>query len=224
MTRLTALPVPWRNRLVGLGAAVLVALAIFAGAPAWLAGIPRVVAAYDCAAVALLASLWALGVHSDPERTRIRAAVEDPGRDIALAVVLLSVAAGLGSAVAILGATPHTATATERGIIYGLAIGAVVAGWLLIHTMFLFRYAHLYYYVDDDSDAARGLKFPGTGDPNDFDFAYFSFVIGMTFQVSDVQITDRKVRRVALYHALVSFAYSTMILALAINIVSGMLH
>jgi uncharacterized membrane protein len=221
---LKSLPVPWRTRFIGLSAAVVVALVIFAVSPAWLAGIPRIVAAYDCAVAALLVSFWSLGIHADSERTKVRAAVEDPGRDIVLAVILLSVAAGLGSAVAILGSSPHTATPAEKGVVYALAIGAVAAGWLLIHTMFLFRYAHMYYYVDDDNDADRGLTFPGTKDPNDFDFAYFSFVIGMTFQVSDVEITDQKVRRVALYHALVSFAYSTMILALAINIVSGLLH
>jgi uncharacterized membrane protein len=220
-----SLPLPWRNRLAGFGLAAIVAAAVVIFAPAWLAGIPRIVAAYDGAAAALLATLWLLGIHSDAKRTQVRAAVEDPGRDIVLAAVLISVAAGLGSAVAILGTSPHTATANEKGVVYGLAIGAVVLGWLVIHTMFLFRYAHMFYYDDDDdNEADRGLNFPGNEDPNDYDFAYFSFVIGMTFQVSDVQITDTKLRKVALAHALVSFAYSTMILALAINIVSGLLH
>jgi uncharacterized membrane protein len=91
--------------------------------------------------------------------------------------------------------------------------------------MFVFRYAHLFYFdSDDDGTAQRGLIFPGTKEPNDFDFAYFSFVIGMTFQVSDVQIKDSGVRRVALFHALISFAYNTTIVALVINIVSGLFH
>ena len=208
--------VVWRNRLIGFAIAVLTAAAVVLGAPAWLRGISRAVAAYDATAAVLVAAFWALAMHSDPARTQRRAALEDPGRNVVLAVVLLSVAAGLASAL-------HTAS--EKGIADGLAIGAVVIGWLLIHTIFTLRYAHIYYFDDDDdNEADRGLKFPGTDDPNDFDFAYFSFVIGMTFQVSDVQITDRRVRRLVLFHALISFAYSTMILALAINIVSGLLH
>jgi uncharacterized membrane protein len=217
--------VVWRNRLIGFAIAVLTAAAVVLGAPAWLRGISRAVAAYDATAAVLVAAFWALAMHSDPARTQRRAALEDPGRNVVLAVVLLSVAAGLASAVAILGHGPALHTASEKGIADGLAIGAVVIGWLLIHTIFTLRYAHIYYFDDDDdNEADRGLKFPGTDDPNDFDFAYFSFVIGMTFQVSDVQITDRRVRRLVLFHALISFAYSTMILALAINIVSGLLH
>jgi len=100
-----------------------------------------------------------------------------------------------------------------------------VLGWFLIHTIFLFRYAHLYYFdSDDDGSAQRGLAFPGTQNPNDYDFAYFSFVIGMTFQVSDVQILDSGVRRLALIHAMISFGYNSTILALGINLISSLLH
>jgi uncharacterized membrane protein len=219
------LSLPWRHRVAAFGIAAVIAFAIVLAAPAWLIGISRIVAAYDAAAFALVVMVWTVAMHGDPERTAQRAAVEDPGRNIVLAIVLLSVTAGLGSAIAILGRGPHVATMTEKGVAYGLAIGAVVVGWVLIHTMFTLRYAHLYYYDDDDdNEADRGLTFPGGEDPSDYDFAYFSFVIGMTFQVSDVQITDRRTRRLVLFHALISFAYSTMILALVINIVSGLLH
>jgi len=100
-----------------------------------------------------------------------------------------------------------------------------VLGWLLIHTTFIFRYAHLFYYdSDQDGTAQRGLDFPGTKDPDDYDFAYFSFVIGMTFQVSDVQITDPGVRSLALVHALLSFGYNTAIIALGVNLASSLLN
>jgi uncharacterized membrane protein len=102
---------------------------------------------------------------------------------------------------------------------------AVCLGWFLIHTMFVFRYAHLYYYdSDQDGTAQRGLTFPGTTEPDDYDFAYFSFVIGMTFQVSDVQITDPGVRTLVLFHALLSFGYNTAILALGVNLASSLLN
>ena len=70
----------------------------------------------------------------------------------------------------------------------------------------------------------RGLLFPGTDKPDDYDFAYFSFVVGMTFQVSDVQVVDKDVRRLVLLHGLVSFAYNTAILALVVNLASGLLY
>ena len=193
--------------------------------PAWLTFTPRSVAAYDAAAVTFLALLWFVGVSKDVKVTAARAASRDPGRNVDLAVVLSCIAVGLLSAVIILGKGPHTNTQAERVIAYALGITAVVAGWFIIHTLFLFRYAHLYYYDDDeDQKSDRGIKFPETQEPTDTDFAYFSFVIGMTFQVSDVIVVDAGVRRVVLVHALLSFAYNTLIVALCINILSGLFH
>jgi uncharacterized membrane protein len=214
-----------QHRLISFGTAALAALAVIFLAPAWIEGVVRAVAAYDAAAIALLVVFWTTAISPHPERTAARAALEDPGRNIVLIFVLASVIAGLASAITILGRGTHVPTPNEAHVTYGVAIAGVVAGWLLIHTVFLFRYAHVYYFDDDDdNEADRGLTFPGTDDPSDYDFAYFSFVIGMTYQVSDVQIVDRGVRRVVLFHALISFAYSTMILALVVNIVSGLLH
>jgi uncharacterized membrane protein len=216
---------PWRGRLLGFGAAGIAALLVIFAAPAWLAGVTRAVAAYDAAAVALLVMLWSFGMHRHPLDTQLRAAVEDPGRNVVLAVVLVSVIVGLSSAVVILGQGPKVTTLNEKIVVYALGLLAVIAGWAVIHTIFLFRYAHLFYFDDDeDNEADRGLSFPGTKDPNDYDFAYFSFVIGMTFQVSDVEITDPGIRRVALMHALISFAYNTAIVALVINLISGLFH
>jgi uncharacterized membrane protein len=216
---------PWRGRLAGFGSAALAALLVLFFAPAWLSGTTRSVAAYDAAAVVMLAVFWFVGMHRDPSYTAERAALEDPGRNAVLALVLGSVGFGLAAAIIILGRGPHVTSNNERAVIYAVGLLAVIAGWALIHTMFVFRYAHLFYYdSDDDGSAQRGLVFPGTEEPNDFDFAYFSFVIGMTFQVSDVSIKDRGVRNVALFHALISFAYNTAIVALVINLVSGLFH
>jgi len=103
------------------------------------------------------------------------------------------------------------------------AIPSMLFSWAIIHTAFAFHYAHIY-YDDSDNDPkihAAGLDFPGEKKPDYRDFAYFSFVIGMTFQVSDVQITSRKIRRVALLHGLISFALNTFVVALTINLVAG---
>jgi uncharacterized membrane protein len=216
---------PTRGRAVGIGAAIVAALAILILAPSWIVGTQRGVAAYDAAALVLISIFWFIGMHGHPDDTACRAAVEDPGRHAMLTLVIGSVIGGLVSAISIIGKGPHATTAEEKAFVYFLGFAAVFLGWFLIHTTLTFRYAHLYYFDDDgDNESDRGLKFPGTETPNDYDFAYFSFVIGMTFQVSDVIIVDSRVRRLVLLHALISFAYNSTILALVINLVSGLIH
>ena len=193
-------------------------------APAWLHGTVRAVAAYDIAAVILLGYDWTVGLQNNSGHTIRRAAQEDPGRNFLAIIVIISAIAGLASAIVILGKGP-TVNGGERVVALTFGVLAVMLGWLLIHTMFVFRYAHLYYFdSDQDGSAQRGLTFPGTEEPDDYDFAYFSFVIGMTFQVSDVSITDPGVRTVVLVHALLSFGYNTAILALVVNRASGLLN
>jgi uncharacterized membrane protein len=100
-------------------------------------------------------------------------------------------------------------------------LSAVVSAWGLTHTAYALRYAHLYYRDDDDGEG--GLEFPGKIDPDGFDFAYFSFTLGMCFQVSDVCITSRTIRRTVLSHTLLSFLYNTVVLGLALNLMLGFL-
>jgi uncharacterized membrane protein len=102
----------------------------------------------------------------------------------------------------------------------------VISSWMLVHTVFSLRYAHTY-YGDPDGPAgpqphAGGLEFPGDREPDYLDFAYFSFVIGMTFQVSDVVITSRDFRKLVLLHSMLAFGFNTVILALAINTVAAL--
>lgn len=192
-------------------------------APAGLRGTVRWVAAYDGLAIFLLAFDWGFALRNDAAHTEHRASQEDPGRNLVLLLVLLSVAAGLAAAIVILGrgaAVPQS----DRPIALVVGVVAVILGWFLIHSTFIFRYAHLYYYDSDkDGSAQGGLSFPGTPQPDDYDFAYYSFVVGMTFQVSDVSIKDPGVRSLTLFHALLSFGYNTAILALVVNLASGLL-
>jgi uncharacterized membrane protein len=211
-------------RWIGIGAALAGAVAVSVFAPAWLHGTVRAVAAYDVAAAIILTYDWTIGLRNSASHTIKRAAQEDPGRNLLGIVVLISAIAGLASAIVILGKGPNV-PAADRSIALAVGLVAVALGWFLIHTLFIFRYAHLYYYdSDQDGTAQRGLTFPGTTEPDDYDFAYFSFVIGMTFQVSDVQITDSGVRSLVLTHAILSFAYNTAILALVVNLASGLLN
>ena len=215
--------------LVPLAIAVVVgavaALVIFPFAPSWYPAMVRVVAVYDVSVIAMLAYYWIIIIRSDVAATRARSASEDPGRNIAFSIVLLAVAFGFLAAFDVLLPGPSGRTSHQSAFIYSLGFAAVVFGWLLIHTLFVFRYAHLYYQHRDENDKnGGGLAFPGTHDPKDMDFAYFSFVLGMTFQVSDIQITSPRIRALALAHGLVSFGYNTAILALVVNTVAGLMH
>jgi uncharacterized membrane protein len=107
-----------------------------------------------------------------------------------------------------------------------LAILTIVCSWFLTHVMFGLHYAHRFYRDDPSTperDATGGLNFPGTQEPTYWDFLYFSFVIGMTSQVSDVQVTSSAMRKLVLWHGVLSFAFYTIILALGINIVAGLI-
>ncbi len=209
---------------VFLVTAAVAALAIAVLGPQWLRSMVRVVAVYDAAVLAMLMFYWSIVLRTDASDTKRRAAAQDPGRDIVFVLILTAVAFGFVAAFDILGRGPNDPTPKHEAVVYALGFGAVVLGWLLIHTVFLFRYAHLYYGNWNRDTKSGGLMFPGTPEPSDVDFAYFSFVLGMTFQVSDVQIAERRIRRLALAHGLISFGYNTAILALVVNVVSGLLH
>ncbi|HVH75183.1 MAG TPA: DUF1345 domain-containing protein [Stellaceae bacterium] len=99
----------------------------------------------------------------------------------------------------------------------------LVFSWLMTNVTFAYRYAHEYYARDNGDAPAGGLEFPDEAHPDYLDFVYFAFVIGMTFQVSDVQITSRTLRRVATIHGLIGFLFNTVILALTINIAAGII-
>ena len=109
-----------------------------------------------------------------------------------------------------------------------LSFSCIICSWALVHTVFTLRYAHFYYRPTEGGHNGerqqQGLEFPNDTEPDFLDFTYFSFVIGMTFQVSDVTISSRKIRRLALVHALLSFAFNTLLVALTINVVSGIIQ
>ena len=111
----------------------------------------------------------------------------------------------------------------QRTLRVAFVATTLILSWLLTHVMFALRYAHEWYDSDDEAGLRRGLEFPGDDLPEYMDFLYFSMVLGMTFQVSDVQITARRLRRLAMLHGLVSFLYNTVIIALTVNIAAGLL-
>jgi uncharacterized membrane protein len=114
-------------------------------------------------------------------------------------------------------------TGGQRTVLVALVGGTLLLSWLLTHVVFAIRYAHEWYEANDGSGLRKGLQFPGDDDPDYMDFLYFALVLGMTFQVSDVQINSSRLRQLAMLHGLVSFLYNTIILALTVNIAAGLL-
>lgn len=209
-----------RALVLAIGLVAEVCTSIFA--PSWIHGTVRVVLLYDVTALAVLIGYFVVAFRDDQTRTRLRAAQNDPGRNLMLCITVISVAAGLAGAISILGKGPNVRTPAEMGFAIAVAIASAIIGWALTHATYALRYAHLYYR--DDGTPCDGLTFPKTPEPDDYDFLYFAFVIGMTFQVSDVQVNDSGIRRLVLLHGIVSFGYNTAILALGINLISNLLH
>ena len=164
---------------------------------------------------------WIIIITSHPREVRKIAKLQDSSR---ITIFLFVIGASLVSMVAIVFLLKSSKGANKDEHIL-LAICAVIVSWWLVHTLFTLLYAHLYYDTSTDDGktlSVGGLEFPGKDEPDYLDFVYFSFVIGMTFQVSDVEISSRQIRRFALLHALMSFAFNTAILALSINVISGL--
>ncbi|QEX16969.1 membrane protein [Hypericibacter terrae] len=165
-----------------------------------------------------------LALYEAPSRMRQRASVEDEGFGLIAGMTLVAVALSIGSIFILL----NRSGGEVSRIGLWLSVANVPLGWLTLHMAASFHYAHLYYARVDDKDGkkrdAGGLKFPGGGDPIMWDFLYFSFVVGMTAQVSDVQTLTTEVRRLTLFHGIVSFFFNTVLLALAVNIVVAQAH
>jgi uncharacterized membrane protein len=178
------------------------------------------VAGWAATLVVLLAQVWRVVLRSSPEETRRRAEIDDPGKFAVFAITILAGVASLAVAVLIL-RNPGAFTTPDRvNMLIALGIIAVAGGWLLVHTAFTLHYAHLYYR---DDGTPGGLEFPGNEPPDDLDFAYFSLIIGMTFQTADVSISGRDLRRTALWHGLLAFIFNTAVLALAVSLIFGRL-
>jgi uncharacterized membrane protein len=178
----------------------------------------RLLMGWDIGAFVLLSFVWLSLLTADPLETRCRAASADPGRTATWIIVLIASTFSLFAGAFVL---RHLRQARDghEALLLPLCLVSVIVAWTLTHISYTLRYAHLYYREDDEGEG--GLEFPGGLKPSDFDFAYFAYTIGMCFQVSDVAITSPQIRRAVLGHAVISFAYNTVILALAMNLFFG---
>jgi len=178
-----------------------------------------------CFALINIGFEWWTIITAHPQDVRRLATLQDSSRTIIFLFIVAGTIISLLS-IAFLMKSPEHATAEQVTFHVILNICSVIISWWLVHTVFTLRYAHNYYdKVDDDGNekAGCGLKFPGEDKPDYMDFVYFSFNLGVAFQVSDVAITSSRMRKLVWVHSLISFAFNTAIVALTINIVSGLL-
>ncbi|MHC2623230.1 putative membrane protein [Bradyrhizobium huanghuaihaiense] len=195
---------------IALAAGILVSLLL----PGSHRLVTRLLFGWDALIAVYLVLVYAMMLCNDHQHIRRAAAMQDDGRFVILLVTAIGAFASIAAIVSELG-TPH------RGALeLTIAITTIALSWAAVHTTFALHYAHDYYR----NAKPGGLQFP-SGDKEDhadyWDFVYFSFVIGMTAQVSDVGITDKTIRRTATAHGIVSFIYNTALLALTVNIAAS---
>jgi uncharacterized membrane protein len=172
--------------------------------------------ATDVAALVFVAWVWISVAGADAGATARLARAEDASRTAADAVLLGAGAASLFAVGFTLAQASH-AHAPDRGLLTALAVGSVALAWSAVHTVYALRYARIYYTPPDG-----GIDFHGDI-PDYLDFAYLALTIGMTFQVSDTDLVGKRVRRQALRHALTSYVFGTVIVAVAVSSVASLL-
>ena len=174
-----------------------------------------VLVAFDGAAAVFLLSLIPLLSECKAEEMRARSRANDANR-----VVLLGLT-GVVMAVILVALAAEMQGSSDKWTA-ALVIGTLVLAWLFSNTVYALHYAHLFYLeADDGKGDSGGLDVPETKEPVYWDFIYFAFTLGMTFQTSDVQITDRTIRRVVIGQCLAAFAFNIGVIAFTINLLGG---
>jgi len=179
-----------------------------------------------CFAGVLLLFSWTTILLRHPKQTGLIASEQDASSVLVFLLVVCAAFFSLFAVIYILRGQ-QLMIGRKLNLHVVLSLVCIVFSWFLIHSVFTIRYAHLYYDFRTNAKGAGthagGLRIPNEDEPDFLDFAYFSFIIAMTFQTADVSITGRRIRRLALMHGLLSFVYNTSIIALVVNIVSGLI-
>jgi len=161
-----------------------------------------------------------LALRATPDDMRRRASYEDEGIPVIFLLTTGAISVCIAAIFLLL-----AQSGPRDPVRFAISLASVPLGWFTLHTLLAFRYAHLYYTCEECADGsvceARGLQFPGTEEPGAWDFLYYSFVVGMTGQVSDVQVLTVPMRRLTLGHGVGSFFFNTVILALTVSIVAS---
>ncbi|WP_174274674.1 DUF1345 domain-containing protein [Sphingomonas bacterium] len=173
-------------------------------------------AAFDVASVVFLISIWPL-LRSEAEQMREAARKNDANRAALLlitGIVMLTVLVAVASELSQKGG--------PKPAIVSLIIGTLALCWIFSNIIYALHYAHLFYSpAAKDGGDCGGVDFPGTDEPDYWDFIYFAFCLGMTFQVSDMDITASRIRRIVTAHCLAAFVFNIGVLAFTINVLGG---
>ena len=222
----------WQMRLKAvhrLGIVVAVATVAYLLLPTSIVWSIRFLSTWDLAAFAYLALAWIAIAHADATSTRARVQTQDQSGFVIFLLVLVAACSSL-LAIGMVAHSPKDLSSWLKAWHLTLSLLALILSWLLIHSLFAFHYAREFYGARRGPRADRGhgadrggLVFPGDQPPDYMDFAYQSFVVGMTSQVSDVQVTTREMRKLILLHGVLSFIFNVAIVSLSINIVAGAL-
>lgn len=183
--------------------------------------VTRAIAGWNFGALLYLVLAAHMIFRSTHERMRVRAGLQDEGRRVMLAMVILAALMALGGVIAQLSVVRDTQGVLKYAHI-GLAAMTIITSWAFTQTMFALHYAHDY-YVAVGKSLPKGLDFPGGHAPDYGDFLYFSCVIGTSGQTADVAFTSRSMRRIGTIHCVLAFFFNTTVLALTINIASGLI-
>lgn len=210
---------PDLRRLVTAGSVGLITGVLLALVVRWQVA---ALGAWDATGLAFLGGVWPIILRADAPSTEHLQTREDMTRDTARLLLLAACAASLVSVVFAL----HLAgleTGGERAALIAVAAATVVVSWIVVNTVFTLRYAADYYRVRQGGP--DGIDFGGTpaSDPPDYrDFAYVAFTIGMTYQVSDTSLRNRRIRHTVLLHSLLAYLFGVVIVAAGVNIVAGL--
>ena len=196
-----------------LGIVAAVVIAIFS--PWQLA----VLAGWDVAALFVVGSVWTfVAVLDAPDTQRVSTREDDSHALVDLIMVVACVVSLVGVIIGLAHARGHTGAISS--VLTSDSVFTVFLSWFTVHTLFVLRYARLYY-----SDVPGGIDFPNTDVPPDYmDFVYVAFTVGMTFQVSDTGIGARAIRRTVIRHAMLSYVFGTVIVGVAINVVGNLVR
>jgi uncharacterized membrane protein len=183
-------------------------------------GLSHVMLGWNTFSLSMIIMSWVSFFITDSKQIREQAKVQDPSRTIIFIIIIISTLASFFAVLLLILSKGENDNTSSLRI--AVAVAGMLFSWFLIHTIFTLRYAHIFYgdHETKPNTHAGGLEFPGDSKPEYLDFAYYSFVLGMTFQVSDVQITSKRLRSLAMLQGLLSFVFNTIMIALTINLIA----
>ncbi|EML3209369.1 DUF1345 domain-containing protein, partial [Acinetobacter baumannii] len=168
-----------------------------------------------------LLHVWKLMRSADHSQMQQQAKKQDESKWVIMLIVLLAITMSLVAILVQLSQLP-SGHYEKLGHV-ALALLTIISAWLFMHTVFALHYAHDFYMALSRNEENGGLDFPGTEHPTYPDFLYFSYIIGTSAQTADVSITNKHMRLLNLFHAVLSFGFNTTILAICINVAAGFL-